>query len=160
MEQAVSTDIANDAGRAGNGQSANGTAGFARAVVWLLRLQAILAVAAAIVAGAVVGMGWAIAALAGGAIGIVLTAVSALRTGVVSASGDPVAMAAAFYRGMLIKMALAVVLFVVVAVFFADWFVPVIAGYVVTLVAYWIALLRIGSQNRRQTDPGDALNDE
>ena len=53
-------------------------------------------------------------------------------------------MAAAFYRGMALKMALAVVMFVVVAVRFADWFVPVLTGYLVTLVAYWIALLRLG----------------
>ena len=71
-------------------------------------------------------------------------------------SKQSAAMAAAFYRGMLLKMALAVVMFVVVAAMFAEWFLPVIAGYVVTLVAYWIALLRIG----RQADSGGALNDE
>ncbi|MEX0914468.1 MAG: ATP synthase subunit I, partial [Wenzhouxiangellaceae bacterium] len=98
--------------------------------------------------------------LAGGGIGIVLTAISALRTGAVSASGDPVAIAAAFYRGMLLKMALAVVLFVVVAALFSEWFLPVIAGYVVTLVAYWIALLRIGRHVGRDAGSGGALNDE
>ena len=68
-------------------------------------------------------------------------------------------MAVAFYRGMLLKMALAVVIFVVVAAYFAEWFLPVIAGYVVTLVAYWIALLRIGRPGGRDENSGGALND-
>lgn len=152
--------MSNDSGKPENSQSAHDAAGFARTVVWLLRTQAVMAVAAAIAAGIFAGKGWALGVLSGGGIGIVLTAVSALRTGAVSASGDPVAMAAAFYRGMLMKMALAVVMFVVVAALFAEWFLPVIAGYVVTLVAYWIALLKIGRQAGRQADSGSALNDE
>ena len=148
--------MSNDSGKPENNQSAPDAAGFARTVVWLLRTQAVMAVAAAIAAGIFAGKGWALGVLPGGGIAIVLTAISALRTGAVSASGDPAAMAAAFYRGMLLKMALAVVMFVVVAAMFAEWFLPVIAGYVVTLVAYWIALLRIG----RQADSGGALNDE
>lgn len=156
----MSDDVSNDSGKPENGQTVHDSAGFARTVVWLLRTQAMMAVAAAIVAGIVAGKGWALAVLSGGGIGIVLTAISALRTGAVSASGDPAAMAAAFYRGMLMKMALAVVMFVVVAALFAEWFLPVIAGYVVTLVAYWIALLRIGRQVGRQADSGSALNDE
>lgn len=156
----MSDDVSNDSGKPETSQSVHDSAGFARTVVWLLRTQAMMAVAAAIVAGIVAGKGWALAVLSGGGIGIVLTAISALRTGAVSASGDPAAMAAAFYRGMLMKMALAVVMFVIVAALFAEWFLPVIAGYVVTLVAYWIALLRIGRQVGRQADSGSALNDE
>jgi len=152
--------MSNDAGRPDNSHVVDESGGFARAVVWLLRTQAVLAVAAALVGGSFTGTGQALAVLAGGGIGIVLTAVSALRTGAVSAAGDPVAIATAFYRGMLLKMALAVVMFVVVAVLFAEWFLPVIAGYVVTLVAYWIALLRIGRQTGRHADSGSALNDE
>lgn len=123
-----------------------------------------MAVAAAIVSGLFAGAGQsmavALAVLAGGGIGIVLTALSALRAGAVSASGDPEAVATAFYRGMFLKMALAVVMFVIVAALFAKWFLPVMAGYVVTLVAYWIALLRVGRQVGRQHDPDSALNDE
>lgn len=156
----MSTDGTDDSGTPENSQSIHDTAGFARTVGWLLRTQAVMVVVAAIVAGIFAGTGWALAVLSGGGIGIVLTAVSALRTGAVSASGDPAAMAAAFYRGMLMKMALAVVMFVIVAAFFAEWFVPVIAGYVVTLVAYWIALLRIGRQVGPQIDSSGALNDE
>lgn len=156
----MSDDVPNDSGQPESNQSAHDAAGFARTVVWLLRTQAVMAVAAAIVAGIFAGTGWALAVLSGGGMGIVLTAISALRTGAVSSSGDPVAIAAAFYRGMLMKMALAVVMFVIVAALFAEWFLPVIAGYVVTLVAYWIALLRIGRQVGRQDDPHQALNDE
>lgn len=148
--------MSTDSGKPENRQSATGQTGFARTIVWLLRTQAVLAVVAGIIAGLVAGPAPALALLAGGGIGIVLTAISALRTGAVSAAGDPVAMAAAFYRGMLLKLALAAVLFVIVAALFAAWFVPVLAGYAVTLVAYWIALLRIG----RQTDSHGALNDE
>ncbi|MGK7297433.1 MAG: ATP synthase subunit I [Candidatus Wenzhouxiangella sp. M2_3B_020] len=128
---------------------------FARMAVWLLRTQALLAVAAAIVTGLAAGVAWSLAVLAGAAIGIVLTAVSALRTGAVSAEAGPAAMAAAFYRGMMLKMALAVVMFVIVAALFAEWFVPVLIGYGVTLVAYWVALLKIG-----RGSGGNALNDE
>lgn len=156
----MSTDVPDDSGKPENSQPVHDAAGFARTVVWLLRTQAVMAVVAAIVAGLFAGAGSALAVLAGGGIGIVLTAISALRTGAVSAAGDPVAIAAAFYRGMLMKMALAVVMFVIVAVMFAEWFLPVIAGYVVTLVAYWIALLRVGRQVGRQEDSQQALNDE
>lgn len=155
----MSTDVPNDSGKPENRQTAVDHSGFARTVVWLLRTQAVMAVAAAIVGGIFAGQGWALAVLSGGGIGIVLTAISALRTGAVSASGDPAAMAAAFYRGMLLKMALAVVLFVIVAALFSKWFLPVIAGYVVTLVAYWIALLRIGRHVGRQANSHQALND-
>lgn len=152
--------MSNDSGKPENRQTASDSSGFARTVVWLLRTQAMLAAAVAVVAVLVAGAASALALLAGGGIGIVLTAISALRTGAVSASGDPAAMAAAFYRGMLMKMALAVVMFVIVAALFAEWFLPVIAGYVVTLVAYWIALLRIVRQVGRQADSQRALNDE
>ncbi|MBS3744270.1 MAG: ATP synthase subunit I [Wenzhouxiangellaceae bacterium] len=156
--------MSTDSGKPQKSQPALDAAGFARAVVWLLRTQAVMAVAAAIVSGLLAGAGQsmavALAVLAGGGIGIVLTALSALRAGAASASGDPEAVATAFYRGMFLKMALAVVMFVIVAALFAKWFLPVMAGYVVTLVAYWIALLRVGRQVGRQHDPGSALNDE
>ena len=151
--------MSSNSGKPENSQTVHDSVGFAQTVVWLLRTQALMAVVAAIVAGIFVGTGSALAALAGAGIGIVLTAISALRMGAVSASGDPLAMAAAFYRGMLLKMALAVVIFVVVAAYFAEWFLPVIGGYVVTLVAYWIALLRIGRPGGRDENSGGALND-
>lgn len=127
------------------GQSASDPTGFARMAVWLLRTQAVLVVVAGIVAVVVFGPRQGLALIAGGGIGIVLTAVAALRAGAVPADAGPAAMASAFYRGMMLKLALAVVMFVGVAVMFAEWFLPVLSGYVVTLVAYWAALLRIGT---------------
>jgi len=115
---------------------------FVHMVVWLLRTQAVLAVATALVAAFLGGASTALAVIAGGGVGIVLTAVAALRIG--SAPADAAAMTAAFYRGMALKLVLAAILFVVVAVWFAQWFMPVLAGYVATLVAYWVALIRVG----------------
>ncbi len=117
-------------------------AAFVRMVVWLLRTQAVLAVAVAVPAAFLGGASTALAVIAGGGVGIVLTAVAALRVG--AAPANVAAMTAAFYRGMATRLALAVVLFVVVAVWFAQWFMPVLAGYVATLVAYWVALIRVG----------------
>jgi ATP synthase protein I len=117
-------------------------AAFVRMVVGLLRTQAVLAVAASAAAAFLGGASAALAVIAGGGVGIVLTAVAALRVG--AAPADVAAMTAAFYRGMATKLALAVVLFVVVAIWFAQWFMPVLTGYVATLVAYWVALIRIG----------------
>ncbi|HKL53944.1 MAG TPA: ATP synthase subunit I [Wenzhouxiangellaceae bacterium] len=151
--------MSNDSAKSESSQTVHDSAGFARTIVWLLRTQAMMAVAAAILAGIFAGKGSALAVLAGTGIGIVLTAISALRAGAVSAS-EPEAVAAAFYRGMFLKMALAVVMFVIVAAMFAEWFLPVIAGYVVTLVAYWIALLRIGRQVGRRMDSNSALNND
>lgn len=124
--------------------------------VWLLRTQAVLVVLGAVVGVIVAGVANGLALLAGGGIGIVLTAVSALRAGSVSGSAGPARIAAAFYRGMMLKMVFAVVLFVVVATMFADWFLPILIGYVVTLVAFWIALLRLG----QRAGSGNALNNE
>lgn len=128
---------------------------FARTAVWLLRLQAMLAVGAAVAGGLIAGVPTALAILAGSGIGIVLTAASALRSAVLPSGAGAVEMAAAFYRGMMLKMALAVVMFVIVAALFAEWFVPVLIGYGVTLVAYWVALLKIGRESG-----GNARNDE
>jgi len=115
---------------------------FAAAVVWLLRTQALLVVVTSSIALVYAGSKYALAAILGGGIGILLTAVAALRAGTTPA--HPGMMMAAFYRGMALKLGLAVVLFVAVAVWFGEWFLPVLVGYMSTLIAYWLALLRIG----------------
>jgi F0F1-type ATP synthase assembly protein I len=153
-DKAVSTDSANNGNQARVEDSSQ--ARFARMTVWLLRLQAVLAVAAAIVAGLVGGAPSALAVLAGAGIGVVLTAASAIRSAMLPPGADARQVVSAFHRGMLLKLALAVILFVIVAALFSEWFVPVIAGYSVTLVAYWIALIRVG----RETTGTSASNDE
>lgn len=116
--------------------------GFAHFMLWMIRLQAVLALLGA--------FGWALsnnaqlslAALAGGAIGMALTAVSALRVGV-TRDARPEVMLGGFYRGMALKMVLALIVFVIVARWYPDRFLPVMTGYAATLLAYWIALWRL-----------------
>lgn len=140
---ALSTDTSND-NQTDNRIATPDGAGFARTVVWLLRLQAILTVVVAVALAVFYGRDSALAGMAGGGIGLVLTALAALRAGTAAASGEPARMVAAFYRAMAMKLVVAVVLFTVVARWFAPWFGPVLIGYVATLVAYWVALLRMG----------------
>jgi ATP synthase protein I len=115
---------------------------FAKTVAWLLRVQALLAGIAAAVFAVIGGLDQALAALIGGGIGVVLTAVTALRIGL-SLSQDPQAMIGAFYRAMAFKLVLAVILFVIVAKWFSGYFGPVLIGYVATIVAYWLAMWRM-----------------
>lgn len=117
---------------------------FAKTIVWLLRVQALLAGFAALIFGVTGGIPLALAALGGGVVGIVLTAGSALRMEMAVAR-DPQAMVAAFYRAMALKLIVAAVLFVIVAKWFAGYFVPVIVGFAATLVAYWLALWRLAA---------------
>ncbi len=126
---------------------------FARTIVWLLRVQALLAGAAALIFALIGGLEQSLAALAGGAIGIVLTAITALRIGT-SLGRDAQAMMAAFYRAMAFKLVMAVVLFVIVAKWFAGYFGPVLTGYIATVVAYWLAMWRVAhlAPNLQQHD--------
>ncbi|NEP62003.1 MAG: hypothetical protein F6K31_34505 [Symploca sp. SIO2G7] len=123
--------------------SVSGHETFARSIAWLLRTEAILTALAAIGLAFWLGRNAALAGLVGGAIGIVLTAIAALRMLVQGERADPAQMVMAFYRGMALKMVLAVVLFAAVAIWFAGFFVPVLIGYLATLVAYWLALWRL-----------------
>jgi len=115
---------------------------FAKTVAWLLRVQALLAGVVALAFVFIGGVEQALAALIGGAIGVVLTTVSALRVGL-SMGSDPQAMVSAFYRAMAFKLVLAVILFVIVAKWFAGYFGPVLMGYVATVVAYWLAMRKL-----------------
>ncbi len=115
---------------------------FAKTVAWLLRVQALLSGLAGVVFALIGGVEQALAAVIGGAIGVVLTAVTALRIGL-AMGRDPQIMVAAFYRAMAFKLVLAVILFVIVAKWFAGYFGPVLIGYVATVVAYWLAMWRL-----------------
>lgn len=128
---------------------------FARVAVWLLRMQAVLTVAAAIALAVISGRQAAIAGLAGGGIGLVLTALAALRAGMAAGSGEPTRIVVAFYRAMAMKLFVAVVLFVIVAKWFPVYFGPVVFGYIATLVAYWVALLRMGRMSTIPTQHDD-----
>jgi len=115
---------------------------FAKTIAWLLRTQAVMTALAGVAFAMIGGVGWSMAALAGGAIGLLLTAVVALRVGLAS-SMEPKDMVRAFYRAMALKFVLAVVVFVIVAIWFAGYFVPVVTGYAATAVAYWLAMRKV-----------------
>lgn len=112
-------------------------------MVWLLRTQAILAALAAVGLALWLGRAEALAGIGGGGIGILLTAVAALRIVLSGNQASPAQLVTAFYRGMAMKLALAALLFAAVAYWFAGFFVPVLIGYLATLVAYWLALWRL-----------------
>ncbi|MCH8478855.1 MAG: ATP synthase subunit I, partial [Wenzhouxiangella sp.] len=115
---------------------------FAKTVAWLLRIQAILAALSGLGFAMIGGMGWALAALIGGAIGVFLTVLTALRVGL-ALGRDPKVMVRAFYRAMALKFVLAVIMFVIVAQWFAGYFLPVVTGYAATALAYWLAMRKI-----------------
>lgn len=117
---------------------------FAKTVAWLLRIQAILAALSGLAFAMIGGMGWAIAALIGGAIGVFLTVLTALRVGL-ALGRDPKGMVRAFYRAMALKFVLAVIMFVIVAQWFAGYFLPIVTGYAATAVAYWLAMRKMAS---------------
>ena len=119
-------------------------AALARLIAWLLRSQALLAVATAVLFGVIGGLEMALAALSGGAIGLFLTAIAGLRVAL-SQGSDANVMVRTFYRAMALKFVLAVILFVVVAKWFAGYFLPVVIGYMVTFMAYWLAMRKASS---------------
>lgn len=112
---------------------------FARTIAWLMRVQAVLVVAVGLVFMLIGGMHSALAALVGGAAGLMLTALTGLRVALSQGSGSR-QMVRTFYRAMALKFVLTMVLFIVVAIWFAAYFGPVVSGYMVTLVAYWLAM--------------------
>lgn len=126
----------------------------AKTIVWLLRAQAALSAAVSLVFLLISGMTAAFAALSGGMLGIVLTAVAALRL-LQTGSDDTSTIVRGFYRAMAVKMAIALLLFVIVAVQFAAWFGPIISGYLATVVAYWLALWRLARAAQPQPTVGE-----
>lgn len=117
-------------------------AAFARAIAWLMRSQAVLAVVTALAFAVLGGLQPALAALIGGGMGLFLTALIGLRVALAEGA-TPQRMVRTFYRAMALKFVLAVVLFVIVAKWFAGYFVPVVTGYAISLVAYWLAMRKI-----------------
>lgn len=125
---------------------------FAHTVAWLLRWQAILSVLGAVAFGLAADLKMGLAVLVGGGIGLLLTAVTGLRIGL-SLESDPKSMIVAFYKAMAFKLVLAVILFVIVAKWFAGFFLPVMAGYLATVVAYWLAMWRLASTGPISDNP-------
>ena len=122
---------------------------FAKTMVSLLRVQAVLAVAASVAWWLASDAGDGLAALVGGSAGVAVTALVALRMAM-SQGATLQDIVRGFYRAMWLKLALAAFLFIVVARWFAPWFGPVLTGYCATLLAYWWALWRIQRQMVKQ----------
>ncbi|GEM_PF-1743373 len=122
---------------------------FAKTVVWLLRIQAVLAVLASAAWWLLADAGSGLAALVGGSSGVAVTALVGLRMAM-SQGAAPSDIVRGFYRAMWLKLALAAFLFIVVARWFAPWFGPVLTGYCATFLAYWWALWRIQGQVVKQ----------
>jgi ATP synthase protein I len=104
--------------------------------------QAAIAAAVALVCALTIGAQAGIAAAIGGGIGTaacLVQVVSSFRRGT---AGDAKAIARGFYRGEALKIAVTVILFVLAlrGRHFAPG--PMLAGYVATFVAYWVALAR------------------
>jgi ATP synthase protein I len=116
----------------------------AKTIAWLMRSQALLTVGTALAFGLLMGWSMAFAAMAGGSIGLLLTAVTGLRVAL-SIGNDAKSMVRVFYRAMALKFVLAVILFLIVAKWFAGYFIPVVAGYCATLVANWLAMRKLGT---------------
>ncbi len=108
-----------------------------RIVIW----QLAIGILGAGVWLALAGPREALAAFFGGAIGALLSLYFAIRVFKQARGSDPHGALRAFYRAQAMKTLLAVGLFTVVAVYFADVFLPLITVFIASLSAYWFALL-------------------
>jgi ATP synthase protein I len=106
-------------------------------------VQAGIAVAFAIVIGAVWGRPQAIAALYGGAVALVPTFYFALRVLKRRSGQAPADIVGAVYRGEIGKIALTALLFWLGVTAFARQFLALIVTYAACLLAYWLVLARV-----------------
>lgn len=108
----------------------------------LLRTEALLTAVAVAFALLFVDVLAALGVALGGGIGVILTAVFALRSFALPKGATAQQMVSALYRAAAMKMLIAVILFVLVARFAAHMFGAVMLGYMVTLLAQWVVGLR------------------
>ena len=104
--------------------------------------QVAIAGVAALVCVASIGVQAGIAAAVGGGIGAAASLVQVVSGFRRSADGNAKAIARGFYRGEALKIGVTVLLFVLAlrGRHFTPG--PLLAGYVATFVAYWVALAR------------------
>ncbi len=95
------------------------------------------------------GLEAAVAVIAGGLIGALLTLQAGFRLLGQDPASDPRAVVSALYRGEARKFLLAVVLFGLVAALWPSRFLQVIVGYAATIPVFWVAMLRF---NRDELD--------
>ncbi|MCC7489737.1 MAG: ATP synthase subunit I [Gammaproteobacteria bacterium] len=112
-----------------------------RRTAWLLAAgQAVLTLLVTAAAGWLGGTASARSALAGGCIGTVPALYQALRMFSVSAAEDPGRFMRAVYVGEFMKIVITAALFVAAIRIMKPQFLPLMAAYAVTFLAYWIAL--------------------
>lgn len=119
----------------------------------LLRTEALITAIVVTIALLLVSVSAAVGVALGGGIGVLLTAVFALRSFALPVGATAQQMVSALYRAAALKMLIAVILFVLVARFATDLFGPVMAGYMATFVAQWIVGIR-GTQTKRPSGQG------
>lgn len=103
---------------------------------WQLVITAMVVTGAAWIAGSAA----ALSALVGGAIGTVTGLYQAVRLFRTDASQHPESFMGAVYAGEAVKILLTAALFVFAIKALRAEFLPLILGYIATLVVYWAAL--------------------
>ncbi len=102
--------------------------------------QIAIAVAAALITGALAGREPAIAAMYGGIVAVVPTIYFARRALTGPGGRMPQEVVGAFYRGEIGKLALTALLFAFGVDMFAKQFLALIVTYVACLSAYWLVM--------------------
>jgi F0F1-type ATP synthase assembly protein I len=109
----------------------------------VVRGQAAMTLAAALVGWALGGAHVAVSAALGGAIGTVASLGMALIAFRGGAAPSPARILGTFYAGEIVKVALAIVSFVLVLKLTGASPLPMFAAYMATFVVYWIVLARL-----------------
>lgn len=106
----------------------------------ILAAQAVATLAAAIIAYGVAGPGAALAAVAGGAIGMAGTAWFSHRMFAAKPGTPAPRMVRVFYRAEVVKILFTLALFAAAIAWLELAFLPLLGGYAATSVAWWAAL--------------------
>jgi F0F1-type ATP synthase assembly protein I len=109
----------------------------------VVRGQAAVTLAAALVGWALGGSHVGFSAALGGAIGTVASLGMALMAFGGKSAATPARILGMFYAGELVKVALAIVSFVVVLMLTGASPLPMFAAYMATFIVYWIVLARL-----------------
>ncbi len=111
-------------------------------LVWLLRTQILMICGVALATGLLAGADQGVSVLAGGLVAFLPNAYFAIRFVRPLAGGTPRQILNRFYAGEAIKLALTAVLFFCVLQVPAVKPLPLMAGFIAALPAFWFALLK------------------
>jgi F0F1-type ATP synthase assembly protein I len=121
----------------------------------VVRGQAAVTVAAALLGFALGGYHVGLSAALGGAIGTVASLGMAL-VAFAGKAASPARILGTFYAGEIVKVALAIVSFILVLKLMGAAPLPMFAAYMATFVVYWIVLARMALPAQGRSDPGRA----